>query len=254
MKQITIIGTGNVATHLCVALAGKADELISVSSRTLEDLPPDSDIYILAVKDDAIAEVVANVAARLGKITGILAHTSGSVPMDVLAPYASRIGVFYPLQTFSKDADLEYSQIPVFVEGCDSGIEAELKGLAALFTSHLYTADSDRRRILHIASVFACNYVNHLWDIADDILCEEGLSLEVLFPLIKATAAKITRMSPHDAQTGPAVRGDKSVMLKHLDMLDESDDAKIYRLLGNSILTEYGHSPLPDSNSSCNTK
>ncbi len=245
MKRICIIGTGNVAAHLCVALSDKVDELINVSSRTLEEIPLDSDMYLLAVSDDAIAEV----ASGLPKLRGILAHTSGSVPMQRLEPYAERYGVFYPLQTFTKGDDLDYAEIPVFIEGNSPEVVKSLEEAAALFTTRIYPADSNRRRRLHIASVFACNYVNHLWDIADSLLAEDGLSLDVLHPLIKATAAKIRHMSPHEAQTGPARRGDLQVIEKHLSMLQDSPEADIYQLLADSILAEFHHPTITDKQS-----
>lgn len=242
MKRITIIGTGNVATHLCVAMAGRVDELINIPSRSLEDLPLDSELYILSVSDDAIEEV----ASKLPPLEGIIAHTSGSRPMEILAPYAAKYGVFYPLQTFTKGADLNYSRIPVFIEGCSPEVTAALSSTAAIFTANIYPADSERRKMLHIASVFACNYTNHLWNIADKLLKEAGMGLEVLHPLMTATLEKAMRIPPREGQTGPAVRNDKKVMMNHLEMLSGTPEADIYRLLGNSILKEYNHTTLPE--------
>lgn len=240
-RSITIIGTGNVASHLCVALAGKTDELYNISSRTPEEIPLDSDLYILAVSDDAIPEV----AARMPSVKGVVAHTAGSVAMQTLSPCFDRIGVLYPLQTFTKGVDVDYSEIPVFIEGNSPETVSMLSDTAALFSRHIYPADSERRRLLHVASVFACNYVNGLWCIADDMLRKDGLSLEVLLPLIKATASKITRMSPAEAQTGPASRGDTGVMRSHLQMLQDNPTlSEIYRRLGDNILTRSGHKPL----------
>jgi len=232
MKQITIIGTGRVATHLCVALSDKVDELINVPSRTLEDLPLTSDIYIIAVSDDAITDL----ASRLPRLHGIVAHTSGSVPADALAPFTDQYGVFYPLQTFSKGDELDYSEIPVFVEGSAPEVVTELTWLASRFSRSVHEADSPRRRVLHIASVFACNYVNHLWTIAERLLAADSLSLDVLRPLIKATASKIQRMSPQEAQTGPAARGDRSIIDAHIKALEGTPEQEIYRMLAESIL------------------
>ncbi len=238
--NITVIGTGNVASHLCVALAGTTDELYNISSRTLEDLPLDSDLYIIAVNDDAIPQV----AAQMPKVKGVVTHTAGSVDMRVLSPYFDRIGVLYPLQTFTKGTDIDYSEIPVFIEGSDNDSAALLSDVASLFSRHIYPADSERRRLLHIASVFACNYVNGLWCIADALLQQGDLSIDVLIPLIKTTAAKITRMSPTQAQTGPASRGDTGVMLNHLLMLQDTPFQEIYRNLGNYILSQSGRDPI----------
>lgn len=234
MNRITIIGQGNVGTHLCIALAGTTDELISVSSRTLEELPTDSDIYIIAVSDSAIEEV----ASRLPQLNGIVAHTSGSVSINVLNRF-NRYGVFYPLQTFTKGADIDYSRIPVFIEGSDTAVSGILMGAASLFSSNLHHADSTLRLKLHIASVFACNYANHLWHIADSLLQEEGLSMEVIRPLIETSVEKLRHMPPHKAQTGPAVRRDMNVLDKHMQQLSSSPYEQIYKILADSILNTH---------------
>lgn len=235
MKNVTIIGQGNVATHLCIALAGRVDELINISSRELEDIPSDSDIYILAVSDNAIAEV----AARMPKVDGIVAHTAGSVSMQVLMPYFSNVGVFYPLQTFTKGATIDYSHIPCFIEGSDSGVEGRLLGLASLFTSNLHKADSDTRQKLHLASVFACNFTNYLWSISQEILSTQGYGMEVLMPLIEVSISKLKYLSPADAQTGPARRGDTEVVNQHLQELNGTHYQKIYELLSEEIMQKY---------------
>lgn len=232
MSSITIIGQGNVGTHLCVALSDAVDELISISSRTLEDLPLDSDAYLIAVSDDAIEEV----AAHLPKLNGIVAHTSGSKSIDILSKYFNRYGVFYPLQTFTKYSDLNYSQIPVFIEGSDTAVTTELMRIASLFTSHIHRADSALRRRLHVSAVLACNYTNHLWYLADSLLQRDGLSLEILRPLIDATIEKLRYLSPADAQTGPAARGDMDTIQAHMEELANTTYGSIYKLLAESIL------------------
>ena len=232
MLKVSVIGTGNVGTHLCVALSDKVDELVSVNSRTLEDLPLDSDIYILSVSDRAISDV----AARMPAVRGIVAHTSGSIPMDVLTPYTDRAGVFYPLQTFTKWSDLDYARIPIFVEGSSESVSEKLMDLGSLFSDRLYIVDSALRKKLHIASVLACNYVNHLWTKADELLHDEGLSIDILMPLIDAAVDKLHRMPPAEAQTGPASRGDTIVLEEHLRMLEGSPMHEIYKLLANSII------------------
>lgn len=232
MKTIAVIGQGRVGTHLCVALMESGVEVISVNSRTLEELPPDADLFIIAVSDSAIEQV----AARLPTLTGIVVHTSGSVLMDALAPYAENYGVFYPLQTFTKGATLDYGAIPVFIEANNASAEERLRQAAVLFTNHVYHADSDRRAKLHIASVFACNYANLMWNIADNLLRDEGLSLEILQPLIEASTAKLRHLSPAEAQTGPAVRGDRGVVEKHIEALKGTSYSEIYEMLANQIM------------------
>lgn len=219
-----------MGTHLCVALAGVADEVITVNSRTLEDLPLNSDVYLIAVKDEAIAPV----AERLPELSGIVAHTSGSVGADALKRF-ERHGVFYPLQTFTKGGYLDYSAIPVFVEGSDKAVEQKLLDLALLFTKKLHVADSGLREKLHIAAVFACNFTNHLWKLADEMLADNGLGLDVIFPLIEASVEKLRYMSPNEAQTGPASRGDTEIVRKHETALAGTPLAGIYTTLSDSI-------------------
>lgn len=215
MKSICIIGQGNVATHLCVAFAGKVEELYSINSRTLEDLPEDADLYIISVADDAIASV----ASRLPQLGGVVAHTSGSTSIDVLDCVKGRRGVFYPLMTFSKDADIDYQRVPVFIEGSDASVVELLKDAASLFTDKIVEMDSERRMKMHIASVFACNFVNALWQVSFDLLGAEDVPFRYLLPLIDASAAKLHHLTPKEAQTGPARRGDLAVMEKHESML-----------------------------------
>ncbi|MCM1005847.1 MAG: DUF2520 domain-containing protein [Prevotella sp.] len=232
MNKITIIGTGNVATHLCIALAGKVDELINISSREPEEIPTDSDIYIIAVSDRAITEV----ASKMPGVAGVVAHTAGSVSIDVLKPYFDNIGVFYPLQTFTKGAYLDYSAIPMFIEGNNAATEGMLMGVASLFTSHLQKADSQQRRTLHLASVFACNFANCLWSITNDILRTEHLDFDVLLPLIDTSVSKLKYLDPEEAQTGPAARGDTQVIDIHLNLLKNPEYKQIYSLLSQSII------------------
>lgn len=240
---VTIIGSGNVATHLYKALiSGKQpiDEktpeeranVTIVNSRTLENLPGHSDIILISVKDDAIAEVAEKVKGK----ASIIAHTSGSVSMEVLGNCSEHFGVFYPLQTFSKDKELEYSDIPFFIEGDSQATVNALRHLANEISTEVFEADSNKRKRLHIAAVFACNFSNHLVAIADELLKEEDMDYRVLIPLLKETVKKLESMSPIDAQTGPAVRQDKTVIAAHEEMLNNEPHRKaIYTLLSSSI-------------------
>jgi len=231
--KISIIGQGNVAGHLVKAL-GEHHEVVHVNSRTLTGFSSDAEICLIAVSDDAICEV----ASRLPKFNGIMSHTSGSVPVSILRPYSQHPGVLYPLQTFSRQAKLDYSQIPVFIEATTTEDEDVLKAIAASFSSKVMQADSDRRRRLHIAAVFACNYVNRMWKIAADILAKDGIPFDYLFPLIEETAGKLHRLSPTEAQTGPAIRGDRNVVRQHQEWLHTHHPAfeNIYTIIANNIL------------------
>lgn len=236
--KVEIIGHGNVATHLYKALNDKADVSI-INSRTLEGMAHDADIFIIAVPDHAIKDVAERIKAILNQQPphGLIVHTSGTTPMNVLSPYSGSIGVFYPLQTFSRDTPLNYSEIPLFIESDDPESVEILRRLAGMFTTHIYEADSERRRHLHLASVMACNFVNHLWALSDQYLNNHDMEFSMLVPLIKETMRKAMVAGPTDVQTGPAVRRDETTMSAHLEMLhDNPDIQQMYRLLSESII------------------
>ena len=233
--KIDIIGRGHVASHLLEALNGRTDATI-VNSRTLDGLRKDCDLYLISVSDDAIIEV-ASKAAELIPGESVLAHTSGTTPMSVLDNMHEHIGVFYPLQTFTKGVKLKYSEIPFFLEGSDKLTETVLEKTVTLIGAHSRFIDSSQRRELHIASVFSCNFINHLWCLADSYLRENGLDFSDLIPLIKETTAKIERVKPYEAQTGPAVRQDMKTINSHMDKLEQYPGLKeIYSLLTKSII------------------
>ena len=231
-SKIVLIGTGNVATHLAKNLAKCGVCVSQVSGRMFAGLDANADLYIIAVKDDAIPDVVA----RMPDTKGIVVHTAGSVDMAVLAKKFARCGVFYPLQTFSKNRDLDFSKIPVFLEASDEKTLLELKNFASILTKNINEASSEKRKCLHLSAIFACNFVNHLYALAGDIAEKAGYNIEVLLPLINETAAKIQELSPREAQTGPAVRNDKSVMARHEELLkDDETLLSVYQLLSKSI-------------------
>lgn len=232
--RIAIIGGGNVATHLyrAFSVSNECDMCLMVSSRTLEGLPEDADIYLIAVSDSAVSEV----AGRIPLVEGIVAHTSGSVGIEAIGNRHCNKGVFYPLQTFSKDSVLDYADIPVFVEGSDGAVADILAKAASVFSDHVLEADSGLRRRLHVAAVFACNFTNRLFGIAEGIMGDAGLDFRLLLPLIRQSIAKLETISPAEAQTGPAVRGDLEVCRKHLEMLKSKPElCEIYGLLSDSI-------------------
>ncbi len=232
--KIAIIGRGNVATHLAKALTGKVD-VTMVNPRTLADLPTDADIILISVSDDAIRDVALKIEA-ISDSSPIIAHTSGSVGLEVLDGCADYKGVFYPLQTFSKNVPLNYEEIPFFIEGSSPAVCTQLADLARLISDHVYEADSEKRRRLHIAAVFACNFSNHLVNIADGLLKEQNMDYRVLLPLLKETVRKLENVSPADAQTGPAVRGDRNVIDKHLAALSATPNLQhLYASLSESI-------------------
>ncbi|MDE5868742.1 MAG: DUF2520 domain-containing protein, partial [Muribaculaceae bacterium] len=216
--KINIIGRGNVATHLYKAFK----QYISVNSinpHTLDNIDVNADLTIISVSDDAIKSVVNH----LPKLKGIVAHTSGSTGIDIFKDsHILKYGVFYPLQTFSKDKDLNYSKIPFFIEASDKETERELLNLASLVSNNVRIANSKQRKKLHIASVFSCNFVNHLWALSDRYLRQNDLSFSDLIPLIEETLEKTSFISPEEAQTGPAVREDMNIIASHIDDLDDN--------------------------------
>lgn len=198
------------------------------------EIVDDADFYIVAVKDD----VISSLGSALPHLHGIVAHTSGSVPMDALAGMSDRYGVFYPLQTFSRTAKLDISKVPFFIEGSDTATTEALMSLARLISHSVTEADSSRRAILHIAAVFACNFTNYMWDIASGILDAHGMRFSVFAPLLKQTLDKALSMHPYDAQTGPAMRADVAVMQKHEALLPD-DQKLIYNLISAAIMRRH---------------
>lgn len=240
-KQISIqiIGGGNVATHLLRALSGKYPVTL-VSSRSFEGFDPSADVIIISVKDDAIAEVAQRIRSILPQdSTCVVAHTSGSKPISVLDCFEDKSGVFYPLQTFSKDKELVYSKIPFFIESNGEATLNVLSEIARSVSDTVHVMDSGQRLKLHLASVFVCNFVNHLFGIGSDILRDCGLNLEYMGALIEETVEKaLAADSPHNVQTGPARRGDTKVMETHIDILKREYPPiydKIYETVSRSV-------------------
>ena len=230
--MIAIVGSGNVATNLYKALSPHK-EVTLVNPHTLANLPQKAEIIILCVSDNAISEVANNI----GHTEALIAHTSGSVSIQSLENVSEKIGVLYPLQTFTKEDSLNYKEIPVFIEGNSDDTVKDLKKLASVFSEDIREADSETRRQLHLASVFACNFVNALAGISKNILKESNIDFSVLLPLMKQTINKLQYLSPEKAQTGPAVRGDKNVMETHVKMLEDQPELKnIYTILSDYII------------------
>ncbi len=251
LRRIIIIGSGNVATHLARALSNVA-RVEAISSRhpdnaralatqipgckasdSLTDLPADADFYIIAVADDQ----VATVADALPDVKGIVAHTSGSVPIEALARHQRR-GVFYPLQTFSKNAQIDISQVPFLIEASDSLTAEALRALASELSRTVVDADSTLRSHIHVAAVFTCNFPNFMWSCAAELLEKDGLDLNIMRPLLYATLDKALAIGPEAAQTGPARRGDLHVIEKHMASLPPAL-ARLYQILTDHIIDKY---------------
>ena len=246
MIKVVIIGSGNVALHLIKAFAksGKID-VIQVFSRQKESASSpldankitnnfndlaEADLYIIAVSDDAIAKV----SSQLPFENRLVVHTSGSVSLDALDK-KNRKGSFYPLQTFSKKAEVDFSQIPIFLESENQTDFEFLKSVAEVISEKVYKINSEQRKALHVSAVFVNNFVNHLYQIGNEICIENKVPFDVLKPLILETANKVMSLTPKEAQTGPAIRNDKKTIASHLDFLSDENQKNIYKILTQSI-------------------
>lgn len=252
MKAV-LIGAGNLATQLGKALVRRhACEVVQVYSRTkasasalgealqadavtsIADVRTDADLYVVALKDSAFAEVAARLTQ--GREQALFVHTAGSLPMSAWEGKASRYGVFYPMQTFSRQRDVDFSSIPIFIEARHAADRDCLMALARRLSSRVMEADSAQRRALHLSAVFACNFTNHMYAICEQLLAEAGLPFASMLPLIDETAAKAHVMSPRQAQTGPAVRYDENVIGKHLEALSGHPEwQELYEKISKSI-------------------
>lgn len=253
-QHISFIGAGNVATHLAKALKSKGHQIDFIISRNKEnaqilaeavgasasdnvDSIENSQVIVIAANDDS----VLTIARGLNAGERIVAHTSGSVPIEALEPAGKNVGVFYPLQTFHKDKELDITKVPFCIEGSNECVEDVLLGLAESISDNVQLISSEQRKILHVAAVFACNFSNHFYAVASDILKRDGMSLDLLRPLIAETAQQIAQKEPFDLQTGPAVRNDTKVIVKHLEFLEDKPEYQdLYALLTESIQKMHG--------------
>ncbi len=256
MISVVIIGAGNVATHLFKAFSKVNSitvnqwfnrNLNSINSYKNEveiidnlSLLKDADIYIIAVSDDAIAEL----SEQLPFENRLVVHTSGSVSIYDIDKKQKR-GVFYPLQTFSKDAEMDFANVPICIETIGGGEHYNLlKNLALSIGSPTKKVNSDQRRVLHLAAVFVNNFTNQLYRIGHEITESEGAEFDLLKPLILETAKKVQELSPYMAQTGPAKRHDKKTIKKQLKQLESKQHKDIYELLTSSIQQTHGRKKL----------
>ena len=241
--NIVLIGQGNVATNLHHAFALKGLRTQMVSSREGLDSLPAADVYIYAVRDEALPQVAQRVAEESQKPTkpylrtALHLHTSGTMPISVFGDTLPHAGVMYFFQTFTKSKPIDdFSSIPVFVEGKQIDDLSAIFTLAQTLTPRVYETTQHDRERLHVAGVFANNFTNHMYAIAADILKDTHIPFQVLLPLIDQTAEKVHHLSPHDAQTGPAKRRDEQVMNHHLALLKTPDQQQLYTLLSKMII------------------
>ena len=248
--SIVFIGAGNLATNLAKTLYYKGFRIVQIYSRTeesartlaqvveaayttdLSSVATDAQLYIVSLKDAAFVQLLPEIVAG----NALWVHTAGSIPMDVWAGKVNRYGVFYPMQTFSKQRTVDFRQIPVFVESNSATDTQTLKDIASVLSEKVYEATSEQRKSLHLAAVFTCNFTNHMYALAAELLKKYQLPFEVMLPLIDETARKVHELEPRLAQTGPAIRYDENVINNHLQMLsDEPGMQELYRLISESI-------------------
>ena len=244
--NIVLIGQGNVATNLHHAFALKGLRTQMVSSREGLDSLPAADVYIYAVRDEALPQVVQRVTEESQKLakpylrTALHLHTSGTMPISVFGDTLPHAGVMYFFQTFTKAKPIyDFSAIPVFVEGKQIDDLSAIFTLAQTLTPRVYETTQHDRERLHVAGVFANNFTNQMYAIAADILKDTHIPFQVLLPLIDQTAEKVHHLSPHDAQTGPAKRRDEQVMNHHLALLKTPDQQQLYTLLSKMIIQSH---------------
>ncbi len=246
MIKVVIIGSGNVAQHLIKVMQTAVNvNLVQVFARNKESVLhliaedkitcnyndiKDADVYIISVLDNAIAEVSNN----LPFTNRLVVHTSGTSELSVLDS-KNRKGVFYPLQTFSKDKEIDFTSIPICLEAENKEDFKTLENVAQILSQKVFAISSEQRKSLHVAAVFVCNFVNHMYAIGNQICEEHNVPFEVLQPLIMETAQKISTLTPEEAQTGPAFRNDTKTINKHLEFLQESNYQELYKLLTQSI-------------------
>jgi predicted short-subunit dehydrogenase-like oxidoreductase (DUF2520 family) len=236
--KIVLIGAGNLATNLGKALFAAGHDFVQVYSRTMEsasalatlvggapttdidNINDHADVYIISVTDSVMAELIPKVCK--GRERKLFLHTAGSMPMDVFQGMALHYGVLYPMQTFSKNKEVNFSEIHCFVEANDESTMQNVNTLAGSISNHVMTLNSEGRRHLHLAAVFACNFTNLCYNISSDILSKHNIPFDVMLPLIDETADKVHSMDPIDAQTGPAVRYDRNVIRNQASMLKDN--------------------------------
>lgn len=250
IKNIVFIGAGNLATHLALALIKAEYTILQVYSRTqvsadslakrvgaesccnYADIRREADLYIFALSDKALPIALESLKLK----NKLLVHTAGSLPLSVFENYSSTYGVFYPLQTFSKAREIDFSKIPICIEANNLDLESQLIEIGKKVSNSVQLLSSKQRKQLHMAAVFTCNFTNHMYHIGQELLADEGVGFDLLKPLILETAEKVQELSAKEAQTGPAVRFDEDVIKAHEESLNMHPDfQKLYRFVSESI-------------------
>jgi len=247
MKNIILLGSGNVATHLGIALKNNNYTIVQVYSKSIENAKvlankldaqftndlsklKSADLIIVSINDDAISNVISQI-----KNTAIV-HTSGSIELNIFKEQFSNYGVFYPLQTFNKEVDVNISEIPFCIEGNSLEFEKQLIEIAKALSNNVVKMNSQQRKQLHIAAVFACNFSNHMFSIADDLLAKKDIDFKILLPLIRKTIANLQSNKPKEVQTGPAKRKDSVIIQEHIATIKEKEIKELYQKITADII------------------
>lgn len=263
IKTAVILGAGKLATQLSKELVRQGIDIKQVYCRSytadlqpiyglevsyissISELYTVADLYVIAVSDNAITEVAKQVCDR--GVKSLLVHTSGSTDMSVLKDYSDRIGVLYPMQTFSKENEVNFKDIPFFIEANNKADESLLIELACRMSDRVQSISSEQRKHIHVAAVFACNFTNYMFTMSSDVLAEIGVSFDTMLPLIEETIRKLKTIPPVEAQTGPAIRQDSKTIDKHLDILKtDKNKHSLYKQITESIYEYYKLRPDKD--------
>ncbi len=246
--KISIIGYGNLGFHLLNHLQTAGHSITQVFTRDknkyqltseniemisdLKLLNNEADVYLLSVKDDALLEV----ASQISVPSKIVAHCSASVGKKVLQHCSENFGVFYPLQSFTRNVAIDFTHIPFLIEGVNEKTVSVLKEIASSLSDEVLQVNQQQRLAVHVAAVFANNFSNHLFSVAEEILAKEDISYKILLPLIEETVRKIKEHSPSTIQTGPAKREDEKTIAKHLEYLSSNPELmELYSVLTHKI-------------------
>lgn len=256
--KISIIGSGNVAHQFAIKLHKSGQKIVQVYSQNIDnaislativeaqpisniqDLEYDSDYYILAIKDDFLGELIRKIDID----RGVWIHTAGSVDISIFKENSNKkdakFGVLYPLQTLSKHKEINWNKVPIFIEASEENALKKIEILAKKLSPKIKILSSEKRKYVHLAAVFACNFTNYFYSASSEILQKANLDFECLLPLIDETCDKVHKLDPILAQTGPAMRGDKKIMEKQLKLLEADNQlSDVYKLLSDCIFKLY---------------
>ena len=250
MKNIILIGSGNVATHLGIALKNSNYTIVQVYSKSIKNAKllakkldtnftndltklKSADLIIVSINDDAILSVLSQIK------NNAIVHTSGSIGLNIFEKKFSNYGVFYPLQTFNKEVDVNISEIPFCIEGNSLEFEKQLIEIAKSLSNNVVKMNSQQRKQLHIAAVFACNFSNHMYSIADDLLAKKNIDFKILLPLIRQTITNLERNRPKEVQTGPAKRKDTVIIQEHIATIKEEEIKELYLKISTNIIKKH---------------